>query len=399
MLTCFIGILTCLSCLLFYLTDAHTLFLITAFAALIGWGHMAGQMYHRASILFFENEFTGRIIGFGMGCGVLLQFVVQNALRTKMAFPFCMVVSVPILLFYFNTASVCLPPEDTSQEHTTDQPTNKPDLKCQLLTIMIATVAMTLVITLIDGVVVQKHAQGSLSVSSYARLFYALSLPVAGYIADIRRRCYLPLATVCVLFISTIATALMGAPETFFPATVFMYIYSGFYVMYLTLTFIDAAPQTKMPALWAGMGRILRSLTTAVMVLPTLWLFQHFGAIIMVIGSCLLSIITLLLLLPSISRAIPAPDRNDDSADTTDSAITQHELLCQYFEHFHFTPRESEVFEKLIDTEDGVQEIADSLYVSRRVLQRYIASIYEKTGTKSRVGLFRSLASFSKTIE
>ena len=47
------------------------------------------------------------------------------------------------------------------------------------------------------------------------------------------------------------------------------------------------------------------------------------------------------------------------------------------------TPRETEVLEKLLTTEDGVQEIADSLYISRRMLQRYIASIYEKDGNKN----------------
>ncbi|WP_156885070.1 LuxR C-terminal-related transcriptional regulator [Oribacterium sp. NK2B42] len=44
---------------------------------------------------------------------------------------------------------------------------------------------------------------------------------------------------------------------------------------------------------------------------------------------------------------------------------------------------------KLIFTEDSGQEIADALFISRRVLQRHVAAIYEKTGTKSRVGLFR----------
>ncbi|MBR1856190.1 MAG: HTH domain-containing protein, partial [Oribacterium sp.] len=56
---------------------------------------------------------------------------------------------------------------------------------------------------------------------------------------------------------------------------------------------------------------------------------------------------------------------------------------------YEFTSREQEVFEKLIFTEDSGQEIADALFISRRVLQRHVAAIYEKTGTKSRVGLFR----------
>ena len=135
---------------------------------------------------------------------------------------------------------------------------------------------MSLVIGLIDGVVVAKHAEGSLSVSSYARLFYALSLPVAGFVADIKNRKYLSILTVCTLFISTISTALMSASGTFFWATAFMYVYSGFYVMFFTISFIDLAPRTKRPELWASMGRVIRSLTTAFTAIPVVGLFERF---------------------------------------------------------------------------------------------------------------------------
>lgn len=66
------------------------------------------------------------------------------------------------------------------------------------------------------------------------------------------------------------------------------------------------------------------------------------------------------------------------------------QYMKTFQEQFGLTLREAEVLEKLIATEDGVQEIADELYISRRNLQRYIASIYRKTGTKSRVGLFQT---------
>jgi len=41
----------------------------------------------------------------------------------------------------------------------------------------------------------------------------------------------------------------------------------------------------------------------------------------------------------------------------------------------------------LVNTEDGLQTIADNLYVSRRTLERYVSAIYEKTGARSRIGL------------
>ncbi|MBO5598917.1 MAG: helix-turn-helix transcriptional regulator [Oribacterium sp.] len=86
-----------------------------------------------------------------------------------------------------------------------------------------------------------------------------------------------------------------------------------------------------------------------------------------------------------------------ESAEVTAQRFTEIEddeeslkqILARIAEENHLTDREQEVFEKLIFTEDSRQEIADALFISRRVLQRHVAAIYEKTGTKSRVGLYR----------
>ena len=62
-------------------------------------------------------------------------------------------------------------------------------------------------------------------------------------------------------------------------------------------------------------------------------------------------------------------------------------MLKKLSEKFSLTPREAEVLGLLVNTEDGLQAIADSLNVSRRTLERYVSALYEKTGAKSRVGL------------
>ena len=56
---------------------------------------------------------------------------------------------------------------------------------------------------------------------------------------------------------------------------------------------------------------------------------------------------------------------------------------------FDLTPREATVFDKLVNSEESIQEIADSLYLSRRTCQRHITAIYQKAGVKSRMGLYQ----------
>ena len=67
--------------------------------------------------------------------------------------------------------------------------------------------------------------------------------------------------------------------------------------------------------------------------------------------------------------------------------LSNSERLRKLSEQYSLTPREAEAYGLLVNTEDGLQTIADNLYVSRRTLERYVSALYVKTGTKSRVGL------------
>ena len=140
---------------------------------------------------------------------------------------------------------------------------------------------------------------------------------------------------------------------------------------------------------------MLRSIVAAVTAIPTLRLYEKGGSVALITGSCILSVMTLLILIQSICTAIFLPKEAHSDSDSTNVHPSRQDRIDLFSKHCGFTPREQEVFEKLITTEDGVQEIADSLFVSRRVLQRYISSIYEKTGTKSRIGLFQRFSDYT----
>lgn len=385
-LICLVGAFSIFFTVQLLFVKTQFLFLSSSFLLLLTLGHISGCVYYNSAMLFDGKEYTGRIIGVGMGCAVVMQYVVQNLFVTDAAFLLSMVFSVAVLLYIIIKPShdwILENPLPYSSENKTDYKT---------ATILVASVIiMSLIIGLIDGVVVSKHAQGELSVSSNARLFYAASLIAAGFISDINNRKYFALSTVCTMFFSTISTAFMANSATFFMGTAAMYIYSGFYVMFLTLSFIDFAPKTKAPTLWAGMGRICRSFVISFTAVPVVYIFEYFGSASLVMGSCVLSIAVLLILLKDIISAMYA---QKDTAENNDT-ISNEKALNLYCEYYGFTPRETEVFEKLIVTENGNQEIADELFISRRVLQRHVASIYEKTGTKNRIGLYQSYWDFT----
>lgn len=65
---------------------------------------------------------------------------------------------------------------------------------------------------------------------------------------------------------------------------------------------------------------------------------------------------------------------------------------------YGFTERECDVLKKLLNTENNLQEISEELYISKRVVQRHITSIYEKTSRSTRIGLLLLYVEFIRGV-
>ena len=73
------------------------------------------------------------------------------------------------------------------------------------------------------------------------------------------------------------------------------------------------------------------------------------------------------------------------SAD--DAAIDPEAHLADFAGRFLLTPREIEVLATVTADERPLKHVAADMGISLRVLQRHLTSLYQKTGTQSRVGL------------
>lgn len=385
---CLIGLLCLTASLLLLMTREPVVFLICAAAALLLFGHIGGCVYYNSAMFFAHSRYLGRIIGIGMGIATLLQFFVQNFAFHAVVFIISIFFSVAFVLYYIIRA-----PRDWILENPLPYSLDNSKARRCAVNLIAAVVLMSLVAGMIDSVVTSFNAVQTYDIYSGVRLFYALGLIMAGYIADIKKRQYLPVATVCAILLSSLCAIFLSEEWGYFAGTALMYLYSGFYVIFLTVMFLDFAPKSNHPELWAGMGRVVRSLTVAVAVIPTMRIYDVLGGTALAVGSCILSIAILLVLLPAISN--PAVVARQRETWETKKVMSPQERLKSYAERCSLTPRETEVLERLLTSEDGVQEIAESLYISRRVLQRYIASIYEKTDTKTRIGLFQSYMNFA----
>lgn len=382
------GVLDLGAAMILLFADQPALFLTSTAAALLLTGHISGCVYYNTAMYFAASRYTGRLIGTGMGAAILLQFVVQNLMPQSVTFIISIIFSVAFVMYFIIKA-----PRDWILKNPLPYSSDaKKDFKKTLL-LIVAVVLMSLVAGMIDSVLTAFNAEKSYDVYGGVRLFYALGLILAGFLADIRERKYLPLSTVCTILLSSVCMFFLSDEVSYFAGTALMYLYSGFYVIFFTVMFLDFAPKSRRPELWAGMGRIVRSFTVAATVLPAFNIYGAVGNAVLAVGSCLLSILILLVLLPYLSNA--AVSKQAEKQSSGNPGMSPQERLNLYAQHCLLTPRETEVLEQLLTTEDGIQEIADNMYISRRMVQRYISSIYEKTETKTRLGLFQSYMNFT----
>lgn len=80
----------------------------------------------------------------------------------------------------------------------------------------------------------------------------------------------------------------------------------------------------------------------------------------------------------------PTPDA---APSVDDAAIDPEAHLADFAGRFSLTPRETEVLAAATADERPLKHVAADMGISLRVLQRHLTSLYQKTGTQSRVGL------------
>lgn len=312
--------------------------------------------------------------------------------------------------------------------------------------LLLAAVAlMACVFCTLNNAVTLAHAQGTISVEAPPRLLLAASGVLAGFAFDTHGRRHMPLTMLCVTMLSVLSLLAMLAGFSNLVGLSVFYLASGFFVVFFTTSFLDAAAESPHPALWAGMGRAANNLCAGVIALPSLYLVQSGNVMATATFACVMFVATTVvvynLVVPQVlaearateekkaaqARAMQAaqtargerdsetpptastiarrerfedaqyPDEGLSEADSKaigaagageDAKVASHEQrLARFCKRYQLTPRESEVLERVCSDERTLREISEEMGISQRMLQRHLTSIYRKTGVQTRAGL------------
>ena len=360
-----------------YLHPTYLITLITGLILFLFLGGLGGVTSYKAICILPDQKYLARCVGISYMIGIILQFINNNFVSLPLIENIVLDIFMGILMFILTTIP------NTLNHHLDVSKVKKERQICGGLLILLVFM-MSCVFSALDNAVTFLHATGEVSIEEFPRVLLALSGLLGGIIFDFKDRRFMSMIMYCVMLLSTICIVVLKYSESLLIGLLIFYMTSGFFVVFFTASFMEIASYMKFPDLWAGLGRAVNNLAAVILSRSSLVLINSQGNLmVVVLVICLFAIVTIIASTYSLQRKVLIEKLGESKI----ALLSKEEKLLKIKEQYTFTPREIEVFEYLTSTEDSVQDIANNMYISKRTLERYISSIYKKTGVKSRIGL------------
>ena len=379
-----------------YFIKAPIAYSLMAMLAAFSLGALGGMVYFCMSLALSQTPYIGRVMAIGASIAVVLQYLLQEHLDILFGLPVVLVLGFSATLWLAAKkpwewlGEDCLPYDKESAESIKD-------IRKRLLILSLTVVALSVIGTFYDTQMTRLNVQTNyqeFNYFSWPRLFVIAGYVLIGFIGDIKKQKYVPLATLCMAMFAVFNPILFAELEDYHFNMCLYYICLGANIAYFNLMFWNIAQKTDHPELWAGIGRVISGLADAILAAACIADLP----LNLIIGIDILMFVVLVLSLAAGGYLLIGRKTGGDEKDAGLSEkpeLSPQQRLELYAQHCSLTPRETEVLERLMTTDDDLQRIADSLYISRRMVQRYVSSIYEKTETKTRLGLFHSYMNFT----
>ena len=283
------------------------------------------------------------------------------------------------------------------------------------------------------------------------RVLMAVGGFAGGVLFDLHRARYLGIVMFWMMLLSVGAMLGVEAGGPYAIGEVVYFLGSGVFMTFYTTVFVWIAQFLRAPDLWCSMGRALNNVTAIAIGAPALLVINLTSpiAVVVLLVPLIIGINALLFAagmldlhprprddetarrggkqagdpgsagnaapgqamaserMPAASDAAPPPEDEmhaqpavaehaseaaqhaapDAAPSADDAAIDPETHLADFAARFSLTPREIEVLATVTADERPLKHVAADMGISLRVLQRHLTSLYQKTGTQSRVGL------------
>ena len=352
------------------LADKGSLFYVgVTFAVMPCLGCLGGEVYHRMSRETAGGH-TARSMGIGCAAAVMMQYLLQIHWGETFLLPVAVPLSLLAVVLLLRTE-----PEPPPREIPVGTAPRALIFAC------LTAAALILFTSFYNGYIHHLQIQTgytSYNVYSRPRLMLIPCYLLFALIGDRRQGRLVPIAALCIALAGMLNSVLAGSSGTYQLNMCLFYCAIAASVAYYNLTFWRLAQGTKHPALWAPMGRILDSLV--VLITGGLHISEFSPAMTLAMNMFGLAV---LIVIMSVSGALNLKSSPED----TPAPVSEDTAFERLRDQFALTPRETDVLRELVLTEDKQTAISERLSISVRMMQKYVTSLYKKTGTETRSGL------------
>ena len=286
-----------------------------------------------------------------------------------------------------------------------------------------AVVRLTVAIACLTGVfaalnagLTTSHAAGAIDLGDWPRLLMGVSALVAGALFDLHDRSYMNITMTCTAMLSALSFFVLlvdGNGGNALAAIAIFYLGSGFFVVFFTTKFAAISVYAHWSYLWPCMGRVINNVCAMFVTAPAVAIVSSQNTLLAVGAGLVLFVGIAISLLGQFGHrtddvaalnelAFAADDLDDGSVSAQSEPVptevpelTLDERLDAFVAAFELTQRERDILEALVASNESVQDIAATLFLSRSTFYRHIASINKKTGAASRVALINFFWSWS----
>ena len=349
-------------------------YLAVTFLSCFGLGCLGGAVSLKMCSLTAADEPIALSMGGGMSGAILFQYLFSLRWGQSPLLIVLLPASLVLTLFMLNK----LKSSDTKANAANDRAYQKDIVFACLIAASLLLLASFYNLYIHHMQI--KSGYTDYNVYSWPRLMMIPCYLLFACIGDKRNGRLVPLTALCIALAGMLNCVLIGTSGTYWLNMCIFYFSLAAAVSYYYITFWRIAPLTRFPALWAPMGRIMDS----VMVLVTAGIKLSSLSAPMVLGLNLGGLVLTIVLLAVSGGFDLSADRK---ADTVPAMLSADAALERLREQFALTPRETQIFRELVTTEDKQTVISERLSITVKGLQKYVTSLYRKTGTTTRSGL------------
>ena len=283
-----------------------------------------------------------------------------------------------------------------------DDPEAKEAFRRTVARLIVATAYLSGIFAALNAGLTTLHAIGAVDLGDWPRLLLVVSSLAAGALFDLRGRSYMNIGMTCAAMLSTLSFFVLiidGNGGNELAATIIFYLGPGFFVVFFTTKFAAISLYARWSYFWPCMGRVVNNVCSMLVTAPAVAIISSQNVLAAVGAALVMFVGIVITLLGQLGRraddvvmqdglAFATDDLGGDFAPTCSdpapveaAGLTPDERLDAFVAAFGLTGRERDILEVLVVSDQSVQDIATTLFLSRSTLYRHISLINKKTDT------------------